>query len=143
MAKGSPTSSTGSGLAATTFFSKTYDETCAMLREARDYFVVAEILVRDRPVTGLVNAQEALRVTARLGHIMAWLLIQRAVHAGEMTREESRNESHRLARHPVCLDAGGEDEPALPAELRDLLARSRTLYRRVTRLDDMVARADD
>ncbi|MFQ5958824.1 MAG: DUF1465 family protein [Alphaproteobacteria bacterium] len=143
MTKDASHGSTGGGLAATTFFNRTYDEALAMLREARDYFVAAEILVRDRPIVGLVNAQEALRITARLGHVMAWLLIQRAVHAGEMTREDSRHESRRLARHPGCLDVGGEENPSIPAELRDLLARSRKLYGRVARLDEMVARDQD
>ncbi len=72
---------------------------------------------------------------------MAWLFVQRAMNAGELTLEEVRGAAHRLAGHEVCLDAGGEDAVFLLAPSpRDLLARSRKLYRRVSRLDEMIAR---
>ena len=128
------------GLPATTFFSKTSDEAHALLVEARDYVEATREVHFERPVHDLMHIVETLRLTTRLAQIMAWLLIQRAVHAGEMTPAEARQAPNRLGARSLCLDAGGESEAALPAVLRALLARSRALYRRIARLDEMVAR---
>ena len=128
------------GLAATTFFSRTYDEALALLVEAREYNSVTKANRVDPLAIGLVHSLEIMRLTARLTHIMAWLLVQRAVHAGEITREQARDEPFRLDGHGVCLDVGAEKSVAMPARLRGLLKRSRKLYQRIARLDQMVRR---
>ncbi len=127
------------GLAATTFFSKTYDETRALLADARGYVELARASRWDRTTT-LDHSVETMRLSARLMHVMAWLLVQRAVHAGEIAPEQAREASHRLGGRSVCLASGGEGSGALPARLRELLRRSRKLYQRVARLDEMVRR---
>ena len=137
------TPGTQGGLAATTFFSKTYDETYALLVEARDYMSAAQARRRDGPEHGLVGALETLRLTARLTNIMAWLLVQRAVHAGEIGQRQARAAPYRLGSHRVCSEAGGEDSAALPSRLRELLQRSRKLCQRVARLDEMIGRERD
>lgn len=71
---------------------------------------------------------------------MAWLLVQRAVDAGEITREAAHGEAHRLGGHSVCLDVGAENSLALPRQLRAFLRRSRMLYQRVARLEEMLLR---
>ena len=38
----------------------------------------------------LLHSVETMRLTARLGQIIAWLFVQRAMHAGELTLEEVR-----------------------------------------------------
>lgn len=134
-----PAPETG-GLAATSFFSKTYDEASDLLVEARDYMAGVSILRWERPVIGLIHSGETTRITTRVLHMMAWLMIQRAVHAGEIPPEAATEERHRLAGREVCLDVGAENAPAMPARLRDLLARSRRLYQRIARLDEMIAR---
>jgi len=134
-----PAPETG-GLAATSFFSKTYDEASALLLETRDYMAGASILHWERPIVGLIHSRETTRITARVLHMMAWLMIQRAVHAGEIPPEAAAEERHRLAGREVCLDAGAENAPAMPDRLRDLLARSWRLYQRIARLDEMIAR---
>src|SRR5439155_5280933 len=57
------------------FFNKTYDETLGLLVEVRDYVADSEPADRRRlaPVIGAKLSCEALRVTARLTQIMAWL----------------------------------------------------------------------
>ena len=128
------------GLPATTFFSKTSDEAHDLLVEARAYLEATSDARLGRPVEDLAHSMETLRLTTRLTQIMAWLLVQRAVHAGEMTPAEARQAPNRLGARGLCLDPGGETEATLPAGLRALLARSRKLYRRIARLDQMVAR---
>ena len=127
----------------TAFFNKTYDETMGLLTEMRDYVAYGE--ARDR--AGLTVADNALlccatlRATARLTQIMAWLLAQKAVHAGEMTNGELVKANGPLADIAICMGAENETEiAALPDYFRDLLDRSHRLYVRVARLDDMVRR---
>ena len=143
MATHASTPGASGGLAATTFFSKTYDETYALLVEARDYMIAAQARRRGGPGKGLADALETLRLTTRLTQIMAWLLVQRAVHAGEIGQRRARAAAYRLGGHRVCGEAGGEDSAAVPSRLRKLLERSRKLYQRVTRLDEMIGRQRD
>jgi regulator of CtrA degradation len=127
----------------TAFFNKTFDETLALLTEMRDYVAFGE--ARDR--AGLAALDRArlccasLRVTARLTQIMAWLLSQKAVHAGEISAAEVVERNGPLAGIEVCMSGEAEDEIAsLPDQVRDLADRSHRLYLRVARLDDMVRR---
>jgi regulator of CtrA degradation len=128
--------------AATAFFGRTYGEAVDLLVEARDYLVEAE--PDDRrglvPDDRLLLCVETLRVTARLTQIMAWLLAQRAVHAGEMSRAEALAEPQPMAALDLCMADAGRREARLPGRLRDLLDRSRRLYVRVARLDEMARR---
>jgi regulator of CtrA degradation len=129
--------------APTAFFNKTYDETLGLLVEVRDY--VAHGQPRDRaalpPVTGARLCCEALRMTARLTQVMAWLLAQKAVHAGELSPTEVVAGSDPLAQIGVCMVGDSEEElDALPTHFRRLLDRSHRLYVRVARLDEMVRR---
>jgi regulator of CtrA degradation len=73
--------------------------------------------------------------------MMTWLLVQRAVHRGDLTGEEIRQDTWRLGGKEVCLERGEVDPELLPPYLCDLLRRSERLYRRIARLDDMVASA--
>ena len=125
------------------FFNKTYDETLGLLVEVRDYVVENEPVDRRRlaPVVGAKLSCEALRVTARLTQIMAWLLAQRAVHAGEVSAEELVRRNEALADIEICMAADEEGLIAgLPARFRELLDRSHRLYTRVARLDEMIRR---
>lgn len=125
----------------TAFFSKTYDEAMALLVETRDY--VAHGAGADRgswtQADGLHMSGEILRVTARLTQITAWLLVQKAVHAGEISPAEAVREDRRLGGHGVCLDTAMHDSHRIPPRLRSLLERSHRLYVRVARLDELIA----
>jgi regulator of CtrA degradation len=128
-------------VAETAFFSRTFDDALALVVEARDY--VADSLARDRDAVDtarqLVYDCETLRLTARLTQVMAWLLVQRAIHEGELSATQARAKANRLGGHSVCL----ADHPAtllqLPKRLQALMTRSLALYQRVARLDQMVA----
>jgi regulator of CtrA degradation len=120
---------------------KTYDETLALLVAARDYLTYAVPAARPdlAPAQRLQVSCEAMRVTARLSHVMAWLLAQKAVEAGEITSRAAA-EAYRLSEDDVCLLEGEGEPPGLPPGLQDLLHKSRALYVRVTRLDQLVRR---
>ena len=127
----------------TAFFSKTYDEAFALLLAARNYVAFEE--VSDRADLGAVDRLamtcETTRMTARITHIMAWLLFQKAVHAGEIGRNPADRELCRLGGHRVCMGDDPHWYDTLPPRLQTLLERSRALYLRVARLDQMLARA--
>lgn len=127
--------------APTAFFGRTFDEAMALTREARDY-------LRDygeeesRELAIEISAHfsvEIMRLTSRLTNMMAWLLVQRAVHQGELSREEVREDSWRLGGSEICLKESAIDPEQLPPYLCDLMRRSERLYRRIARLDGMVA----
>ena len=127
----------------TAFFNKTYDETLGLLVEMRDYVAYAEAHDRKSltPIDGALLSCASLRVTARLTQIMAWLLSQKAVHAGEMTTSDLVERNGPLTEIAICMADDEENEiAALPEGFRDLLDRSHRLYVRVARLDDMVRR---
>lgn len=119
------------------FFDSTFDEALALTREARDYLTHREPLERERmtPNDRMLASCEAMRLTSRLTQVMAWLLVQKAVHAGEMTREEARAEEFRLAGKSVCDETRPPVEGSLQPRLAELLDRSHRLYQRVARLD--------
>src|SRR5579862_9722504 len=117
------------------FFDRTYRDTMSLLLETRDYMRFREPVDRRAMPDDqrLVVNCEALRLTSRLTHIMAWLLIQKAVHAGEITAAEAAGEDHRLAGQSVCRERTAPGDVSMPPALATLLERSYQLYARVER----------
>jgi hypothetical protein len=70
---------------------------------------------------------------------MAWSLTQKAVHAGEITRDQAAEPRRRLGGQEICLGTADLSHQALPDRLTRLLTRSLSLYQRVQRLDRLVA----
>ena len=126
----------------TAFFGKTYAEAMALLTEARDYLAYREPIDRETlmPVERLQFCGETMRLTARLTQIMAWLLAQRAVHAGELTQLQALGEHCALAEHAICMEVGTAPAEVMPRRLAGLLDRSQRLYVRVARLDELARR---
>jgi regulator of CtrA degradation len=129
--------STSETAAPVAFFDRTYAEALALTRAARDY--IATQAPSDKaaldPDTRLVASCEEMRVTARLTQVMAWLMTQRAVHDGDLTREDAATEAYRLGARETCLAEPALPTEALPDRLADLLRQSRDLYGRIERLD--------
>jgi regulator of CtrA degradation len=114
-----------------------------LLVEMRDY--VAHAQPSDRhglsPLQGARLSSATLRVTARLTQIMAWLLAQKAIHAGELNTADAVARHGPLAAIDVCMSGEQPEEVTeLPSYFRDILDRSHRLYVRVARLDEMVRR---
>ena len=125
---------------ATAFFGKTYGEAVDLLVEARDYLAHREPIDREMlaPIERLKFCCETMRLTARLTQIMAWLLAQRAVHAGEISQQDALCDHRALADLDICME--GEEASAMPRRLTNLLDRSHRLYVRVARLDELARR---
>jgi regulator of CtrA degradation len=119
-------------------FDRTFDEGMALVEETARYLdgkgrEEARTLPRK---AAMLYAGESMRVTTRLMQAASWLLVQRAVRDGDMERDDALNDRYRLGSREICLGTCAEDIAPLPVELRDLLGRSDSLYRRIARLDD-------
>jgi regulator of CtrA degradation len=125
---------------ATEFFGKTYGEAMGLLVEARDYLTHREAIDRETLAAAdrLRFCSETMRLTSRLTQVMAWLLAQRAVYEGEISAERALEGNDALAGLAICMKEDSADK--LPQRLANLLDRSRRLYVRVARLDELVRR---
>ena len=112
-----------------------YVEAMVLADEARAYF---DRNGRDDrmaldPLVRVGFSCESLKVTTRLMHIIAWLLTQRAVEAGELTPVQARKPARRLGdatdSDPLLLEQ-------LPGAALQLVQASNELYARVRRLDE-------
>ena len=126
----------------TAYFGRTYDEAMGLLIEARNYVAVNELRAPPAltPTDRLMLCCETMRLTTRLAHIMAWLLAQRAVYAGEITLADSAEEPYALGGSKICLTVVDEVDRLGDEWLSALLERSLRLYVRVSRLDERVRR---
>ena len=111
-----------------------YVEAMLLADEARAYFDEAGRAEREalEPLARVTFSCESLKVTTRLMHIIAWLLTQRAVAAGELRPRDALDPSRRLGEAPVT-DAAVL--AALPERAQALIAASGDLHRRIARLD--------
>ena len=86
----------------------------------------------------LAYASESMRLTTRLMQITSWLLLQRAVNEGELTRTEADNE-HRKVKLSASENLSAPEMMALlPAKLSDLIQHSLRLQARIVKLDDLL-----
>lgn len=112
-----------------------YVEAMVLADESRSYFDRhgREDRMALDPLVRVGFSCESLKVTTRLMHVIAWLLTQRAVEAGELSNAQARSPSRRLG------DAPESDEALLaklPQAALSLVQSSRDLYARVRRLEE-------
>ena len=126
---------TGSAL-----FQRTFDEGMSLVEETARYL---DGPGREEQRTlprkaAMLYAGESMRVTTRLMQAASWLLVQRAVHDGDMDAEDASSDRYRLGSKEICFGGSAEGVELLPKMLQDLLSRSDNLYRRIARLDDVL-----
>lgn len=120
------------------FLPGVFNETLGLLFDAHHYFQSrgSEDQASVEPALRINYSQEMTRVTMRLTSVMAWLMVRRAVYAGRI-EEEKASDSYRLDGAEVCLEDNTEILANMPYYLRHLSERSRDVYTRVHRLDQM------
>lgn len=111
-----------------------YVESMLLADEARGYFDDAGRDDRDSldALTRVVFSCESMKVTTRLMHVIAWLLTQRAVIAGEIAARDALDPARRLGEGPETDD---RTVAALPDSAKILVVASMDLHRRVARFD--------
>jgi regulator of CtrA degradation len=111
-----------------------YTDALVLADEVRAVFAAG---VRE-PVTGedafmrLALSTEGLKTTTRMMHVLAWLLNQRALLAGELTANQVR--LHGALPPDRASDTG--QLALLEPETRELIADTERLHRRIARLDE-------
>lgn len=111
-----------------------YTEALALADEARAVFDLRED-ARQGKISDHVRmavSVEGLRTTTRVMHSLAWLLNQRAYHAGELTKLQ-------MLRHGSL----GEERPSNPANMELLEPATRALIRDTERLYARIKRLDE
>ena len=132
------------GSSSTAFFDKTYNDALALTEEAYAYLcqINRNGIVTGSPVEDLRLRGEAFRLSTRLMQVVAWLLTQRAIHAGELSAPEvAAGAQYRLGASRVCRDDRQHHHPTIPSTMSDMLDRSLNLYVRIERLDELAHRS--
>src|SRR3954468_16809385 len=80
------------------FLDRTYDEALALTRAARDCIAAGVVLPPDgaSPAVAMAASVESMRLTTRITQVMAWCLAQKAIFAGEFTRDAATVERFSL-----------------------------------------------
>jgi regulator of CtrA degradation len=114
-----------------------YAEAMALAEEARAYFDQIGAFDRQQmdAASRVFFSCESLKVTTRLMHVIAWLLVRRAVETGEMDEAAAARPERRLGR-ASATDLETESRLAkLPKQAVSLIQRSQALYERVARIE--------
>ncbi len=127
-------------LAASDAFNEMFREGMGLVEEAAAYLDVegrseAKVL---SPVLGRAYAAESMRLTTRLMQIASWLLFQRAVNEGEMTRRQSVGNRRRVNLQQQELASRPELFQLLPQQLQELSLLSIRLQARIIHLDRLL-----
>lgn len=121
-------------------FEKVFKEGMSLVEETANYLdgpgrLDARVLERHGAIA---YATESMRLTTRLMQLASWLLLQRAIGAGELTVEDAHKENHRISLSDIGKghDLTGAD--TLPDSLKALVERSLALHGRIQKLDSMI-----
>ncbi|WP_297577279.1 DUF1465 family protein [Devosia sp.] len=82
-------------------------------------------------------ATESMRLTTRLMQLASWLLLQRAVNEGEITKENARSEKEKVKFSATPSERGGPGYDQLPDRLRGFIDQGDRLFERVLQLDTL------
>ncbi|MCO6185091.1 DUF1465 family protein [Rhizobium sp. L1K21] len=129
-------------MASSNGFQSLYADGMALVEETAAYLdgpgrAASKLLPRN---VSVLYASESMRLTTRLMQVASWLLLQRAVNNGEMTRDQvvSEKKKVRLDAYNIDREAPGWED--LPLSFRDLIERSLRLQSRVALLDREIYR---
>ncbi len=84
-----------------------------------------------------------MRLTTRLMQMASWLLLQRAVNNGEMTRDQVLSEKNKVRLDSFNVDRNAPGWNDLPESFRDLIERSLRLQNRIALLDREIYRPSE
>ena len=131
--------------AASTQFKTLYSEGMALVEETAAYLdgngrAASKVLPR---MASVLYAAESMRLTTRLMQMASWLLLQRAVNNGEMSRDQVVAEKTKVRLDSFNVDRNAPGWNDLPESFRDLIERSLRLQNRVALLDREIYRAPE
>jgi regulator of CtrA degradation len=120
-------------------FAKLYREGMALVEETADYLdrqgrMEAKQLT---PPASLAYTSESIKLTTRLTQLASWLLVRRAIAAGEITPSEAHTHRHRVTLIPQSTSRP-DGFNALPETFMRLVSESHRLYERILRLERLM-----
>src|ERR1700712_77590 len=126
--------------ASSTQFKSLYSEGMALVEETAGYLdgngrAASKVLPR---MASVLYAAESMRLTTRLMQMASWLLLQRAVNNGEMTKTQAACEKHKVKLSSQDVASAPEAFARLPEKLRELVAQSLRLQARIIHLDGLI-----
>jgi len=95
-----------------------------------------------KPPLSVSYATESMRLTTRLLELASWLLVQRSVRDGEMTREEALLKRDQIKLRTFGRPQSIKNFSELPVGLRDLIEESTALMERIARIDSAMRSGD-
>jgi regulator of CtrA degradation len=121
-------------------FEKVFREGMSLVEETANYLdgpgrVDARVLDRHGAIA---YATESMRLTTRLMQLASWLLLQRAIGAGELTVEDAARENHRISLGDIGKGHALVGSETLPEDLKALVDRSLALHERIQMLDSRI-----
>lgn len=126
-------------------FKALYAEGMTLVEETASYLdgpgrAASKVLPR---MASVLYAAESMRLTTRLMQMASWLLLQRAVNNGEMSREQVLSEKSKVRLEGFNVDKTAPGWADLPEGFRELIERSLRLQNRVALLDREIYRPSD
>ena len=123
-------------------FKALYSEGMTLVEETASYLdgpgrLASKALPR---MASVLYAAESMRLTTRLMQMASWLLLQRAVNNGEMSRDQVMSEKSKVRLDSFNVDKSAPGWAELPESFRDLIERSLRLQNRVALLDREIYR---
>ena len=112
-----------------------YTEAMVLADEARSYFDSDRARQIAPADVAVAFSCESLKVTTRLMHVIAWLLNQKAIRAGEIHSSDVMRELDELGYAPATDDWM---VCRMPEEARALIVASEDLYYRVQRMSSHI-----
>jgi regulator of CtrA degradation len=127
----------GPRIVASAGFDVLYREGMTLIEQVAAYLdtegrIESRILSRE---ASFIYATESMRLTTRLMQLASWLLLQRAVNEGEISRDNARSEKEKVKFSATPSERGGPGFEDLPAVLRDFIDKGDRLFERVMQLD--------
>ena len=89
----------------------------------------------------IAYATESMRLTTRLMQLASWLLLQRAVNAGELSAAEAKSDKHKIGLTEVGVGHRLRGQELLPEAFTALVGRSLRLHERIQKLDRILNEA--
>lgn len=86
----------------------------------------------------LAYATESMRLTTRLMQLASWLLLQRAVNEGELSKDQARTDKAKMKIGSLGVAEMMPSAEELPAALKTLIERSLRLQERIVHLDRLI-----
>jgi regulator of CtrA degradation len=135
----------GEALATSDAFHEIFREGMTLVEEAAAYLDGEGRLQAKRlaPEIARAYSAESMRLTTRLMQIASWLLLQRAVNQGDMTRRQSASQKHRVRLNEQCLASSPDIFVRLPPRLKALALHALRLQARIIRLDQLIYAATE